>query len=92
MKDKGLRKTLESWNRVHPQKDLSVQEIYDYLLGIFKERAGTPRDLSWKHYTWEEDGEQYSMWCSGGTCMGDKGYEMMLEELSKLNYGVDTVN
>lgn len=56
--------------------------LKEYLLDIFKSND-TREYKEWVHYQWEEDGEQFSMWCNGGMCTGDAGYKAILDECHK---------
>jgi hypothetical protein len=53
-------------------------------MGIFKEQNPNYKPLEWTHYTWEEEGEQFSMWSNNhGMSTGDLGYERFNEAFTR---------
>ena len=90
-KPKRSRESLKSWKEIYPKEPISVEKLQEFLLGLFKERE-SDTERPWKgikHYVWEENGEQYSMWDINGTRTGDAGYELFcnaVREQAK-NYG-----
>lgn len=78
MKTPGFRQLINDSNL---QGTISVTGIYNYLISLYKE---TDRPFNgWTHYTWEEDGQQFSMWCTRGLCTGDKGIELYSQALKE---------
>lgn len=76
---KGLREQLKNPPPEFPSETLSIETLRGYLTSIFKD--ANLEFTGWTHYTWKEDNNSYSMWCTKGLCTGDGGYEMYLKQL-----------
>jgi hypothetical protein len=82
MKNKapGIRELLKDYPEIR-DSTVSQEDIISLLTDIYEKYL--PKAPSWKHYTWEENGQSFSMWCFDNICTGDGGFALFQEKLKE---------
>lgn len=86
---KGWRELIREEHNAFNNKPLTLSDLKRFLTDIYKEKVSklgyNPMEYP-KHYVWEEDGVQYSMWeLKPGMFTGDGGMEYYSKSLKELS-------